>query len=330
VDMAKLKAELKHQHHRRGGGRLRERLFADVDRLAAAGSALAPISNLVSGLSGARRLLESTLGIASERSLPTFRRRTFLDRFGDRPPAVDADEATERVLVFPDTFTNYVDPATGAAAVEVLEAAGCRVRVPTGVAPSGRAAYSTGYLELARERAGRNVEALAPYAADGWAIAFVEPSDAAMFQDEYGDLLDGPEVERVRERAFGVCEFLDVYGLDEGLPVREPAEHLTYHGHCNQKALDRAGHAVAVLRRAGYAVDALDSGCCGMAGSFGYEADHYDLSRAIGRVLFEQVEASPGETVVAPGTSCRTQLADRPGGERPAHPVEKLAEVLAT
>jgi Fe-S oxidoreductase len=149
-----------------------------------------------------------------------------------------------------------------------------------------------------------------------------------MFQDEYRDLLSGEAVESVSANAHGVCEYLDTHRLVEDVTVDSAGESLTYHGHCNQKALNRDHHAVGVLRRAGYAVDPLDSGCCGMAGSFGYEAEHYDLSQAIGEILFEQVDASDGETVVAPGTSCRTQLGDRPGESRPPHPVEKVAEAL--
>ena len=122
--------------------------------------------------------------------------------------------------------------------------------------------------------------------------------------------------------------------LEEGQEVEfdATAETLTYHGHCHQKATKKDHHAVGVLRRAGYEVDALDSGCCGMAGSFGYEAEHYSMSKAIGRILFDQVDDSPGDTVVAPGASCRSQLSDRDGGdteEQPPHPVERLADALA-
>jgi FAD/FMN-containing dehydrogenase/Fe-S oxidoreductase len=328
VDLAKLKAEVKHRHHQRKGASLRERLFADVERLGRVGSALAPLSNWASDLPGARWLGARLLGVAPERSLPTFRRETFVDWFDARGPEVPADGAAHRVVLFPDTFTNYAHPEVGKAAVRVLEAAGVHVAVPD-LGPSGRPAYSLGFLDRARERARANVEALAPRVADGWSVAALEPSDAVVVQDEYRDLLDGPAVDRVADATYGLCGFLDRNRLVEGLPTDAPDEHLTYHGHCNQKALGTDHHAVGVLRRAGYQVDPLDSGCCGMAGSFGYEAEHYDLSQAIGRILFDQVDDSPGDTVVAPGESCRTQLGDRTGHDRPPHPVEKLAEALA-
>jgi FAD/FMN-containing dehydrogenase/Fe-S oxidoreductase len=329
VDLAKLKAEVKHQHHQKEGAGLRERVFADIDAASRLGSALAPLSNLASELPGARRLMEATLGIAADRELPTFTRESLVDWFEERGPRVPEREAEEKVVLFADPYTNYSYPEPGKAAVEILEAAGVHVRVPGELAASGRAAFSMGFLEKARERARSNVEALAPMVEDGWSVVFVEPSDAVMFQDEYLDLLEGRRPEAVAAAAYGLCEYLDRGRLDEAVDWSAPEETLSYHGHCNQKATNRDHHAVGVLRRAGYDVDPLDSTCCGMAGSFGYEAEHYELSKAIGRILFDKVADSPGETVVAPGGSCRSQLGDRDGHDRPPHPVEKLAEALA-
>ncbi|MFB6280599.1 MAG: FAD-binding and (Fe-S)-binding domain-containing protein [Haloferacaceae archaeon] len=331
VDMAKLKAEVKHRHRREAGATptLRDRLFANVDALGRVGSAAAPVSNWLASIPGARRLLERTVGIAADRALPTFARESLVEWFDDRggcrlPPA----EARDQALLFPDTYTNYMYPGPGRAAVRALEAAGVYVRIPGDLAPSGRAAFSTGRLALARERAETNVAALADRVADGWTVLFVEPSDAVMFQDEYRDLLDGPAVEAVADAAHGVMEYADLARLDERLAFDAPDERLAYHGHCNQKALNADHHAVGVLRRAGYGVDPLDTTCCGMAGSFGYEAEHHDLSRAIGRLLFAAVGDSDADGVVAPGASCRSQLADRPDGDRPPHPVEKLAAAV--
>ena len=327
VDLAKLKAEVKHATHENRGVGLRERLFGDVDRMAALGSALAPVSNWLPELPGARAAMERLVGVAADRELPTFRRESLADWFDARGPQVPEAEATDRVLLFPDTFTNYSYPDPGKAAVRVLEAAGVHVRVADGCAPSGRAAFSTGFLDRTRERAAHNVDHLHPYVAEGWSVLFVEPSDAVMFQDEYGDLLDGKPVREVGAAAYGVCEYLDAHRVDERLPLDPSGEALTYHGHCNQKALGRDHHAAALLDRAGYEVEVLDSTCCGMAGSFGYEAEHYDLSQAIGRLLFEKADAAEGR-VVAPGASCRTQLGDRPGASRPPHPIEAVAAAL--
>ncbi|AUX10219.1 FAD/FMN-dependent dehydrogenase [Halalkaliarchaeum desulfuricum] len=326
VDMAKLKTELKHQHHERDGADLRERLFRDIDRWSQLGSRFALLSNLGQKLPGSRTVLSKALGIASDRELPPFKSESLEDWFESRGGCrVPESEATDRVVLFPDTYTNYSYPSAGKAAVEVLETAGVHIEIPDGLAASGRAAFSQGFLDEVCERAETNVSLLAPYVEDGRSIVFTEPSDAVMFQDEYLDLLSGPEVEAVSAASYGVLEYLDVARVDERLSFDAPDEHLTYHGHCNQKATNKDHHAVGVLRRAGYEVDPLDSGCCGMAGSFGYESEHYELSKAIGRILFGQVDESPGEEVTAPGASCRSQLGDRPGADHPPHPIEKVA-----
>ncbi|MES3516579.1 MAG: FAD-linked oxidase C-terminal domain-containing protein [Natronomonas sp.] len=329
VDLAKLKAEVKHEHHEKEGASFRERLFGNIDRYSALGSALAPISNVASKVPGARTIMEKTVGIAADRELPKFSSESLEEWFEARGgAAVPEAEADAKVVLFPDTYTNYSYPEPGKRAVEVLETAGVHIEMPDDLAASGRAAYSMGFLDDARERAEENVEKLRPYVDDGYSIVFVEPSDAVAFQDEYRSLLSGPDVELVSGAAYGIMEYLDRFRLDDSLAFDSPTTSLTYHGHCNQKAVNTDHHAVGVLRRAGYEVDPLDSGCCGMAGSFGYEAEHYDISQAIGRILFRQVEGSPGEEVTAPGGSCRSQLGDRPGAENPPHPIEKIAEAV--
>ena len=332
VDFAKLKAEVKHDYHQEKGTSLRSKLFGNVDTVNALGSAFAPVSNWAQKLPGSDVVAEKVLGIAPERDLPTFSNETLVGWFDERGPGVPLAEADDTVLLFPDTYTNYNYPEPGKAAVELLEAANIHVRVADKdeVAASGRAAFSMGLLDEAEERARTNLDALMPYVEDGWSVLFVEPSDAVMFQDEYVDLLSDDRVEDLAVAAYGVCEYLNTYQVTDGMDFDAPAEYVTYHGHCNQKALNRDHHAAAALSAAGYDVDALDSSCCGMAGSFGYEEEHYELSKAIGEILHEKVEESPGGEVVAPGASCRSQLADDDfEGERPAHPVEKLHDALA-
>ncbi len=372
VDMAKMKAEVTNEYHERHGASLRDRLFANIDEFSALGSRLAPLSNWGTELPGARTVLERAVGIAKDRTLPTFHAESFEEWFEARGGAqVPASDTSRKVLLFPDTYTNYNHPEAGKATVEVLEAAGVHVRLPLGVTDSGRPAYSKGFLGKARAAAEQNVAALAPLVRRNWDVVVVEPSDAVMMQSDYPDLLpaaqreptgtvaageggqkpaadggeqtfglrsssgersesDGGEndVETVAGNTYGVCEYVDRFRLDESMTFDEPGESLTYHGHCHQKATKKDHHAVGVLRRAGYAVDALDSGCCGMAGSFGYEAEHHSMSRAIADVLYEQVDESDGERVVAPGASCRSQLGEHEGRE-PPHPVEKITDTLA-
>ncbi|MFB6178088.1 MAG: (Fe-S)-binding protein, partial [Halobaculum sp.] len=190
---------------------------------------------------------------------------------------------------------------------------------------------SLGFLDAAGERSRAAVEELAPEIDAGRDVVVVEPSEAVMLQSDLLDLhgSEDEQVASVAANSYGLLEYVDTYRLDERIDFAAPAESLTYHGHCHQKATAKDHHAVGVLRRAGYAVDPLDSTCCGMAGSFGYEAEHYEMSLAISDILAEQVTASDGETVTAPGASCRTQLVDREETDaEPPHPVEKVAEAL--
>ncbi|MEF8819566.1 MAG: FAD-linked oxidase C-terminal domain-containing protein [Haloferacaceae archaeon] len=328
VDMAKMKVEVEHEYKQRHGSSLRDKLFKHIHSLSKLGSAFAPLSNLPAKLPGARTLMEKTVGLAADRSLPEFKRTTLVDWFDDRGGSrVSAEEAERTALLFPDTYTTYNKPAAGKAAVEVLEAAGVHVQIPRDVAGSGRPPHSKGFVEAARSVARENVDALAPKVDEGWDVVVVEPSDAVMFQSDYLDLLSGDDVETVAANSYGVLEYVDAFRLDDAFDAAGGAS-LTYHGHCHQKATKKDHHAVGVLRRAGYDVDPLDSTCCGMAGSFGYEAEHYSMSKAIGSILFDQVESSPGEQVVAPGASCRTQLGDEYEASVPT-PVEMVAAALA-
>jgi len=330
VDMAKLKAEVGHEYHQREGVTLRDRLFANVETVLKLGSTFAPLSNWAMSMPGSGWIGEKTVGIARDRTLPSFHRRTFRDRVDARDgPAVAETAAERKALLIADPYTNYSHPDIGEAALDVLEAAGVHVQVPDDVTDSGRPAFSKSMLELARETAEANVAALAPRVRDGWDVVTVEPSDAVMYQLDYLDLLSGDGVEVVAENAYGICEYLDVHGLDADIAFEPPGESIAYHGHCQQKATRKDHHAVGVLRRAGYDVDAVDSGCCGMAGSFGYEAEHRSMSAAIGSILFEQLDDSPATQPVAPGASCRSQLEDYDGTEgEPPHPIEMLAAAL--
>jgi len=198
------------------------------------------------------------------------------------------------------------------------------------VRDSGRPAYSKGFVDTAREEVVENARGLAPQVAAGKDVVLVEPSDAVMFQSDALDLVGADHeareaVETVAENAYGLCEYLDAFRLDENVAWAGDGA-VTYHGHCHQKAEKKDHHAVGVLRRAGYEVDPLDSTCCGMAGSFGYEAEHHSMSMAVGELLFEQVDDSPGERIVAPGASCRSQLSET--DETATHPAEALADAL--
>ncbi|MFW5938442.1 MAG: (Fe-S)-binding protein, partial [Halanaeroarchaeum sp.] len=231
-------------------------------------------------------------------------------------------------IVFADTYTNYSRVDVGKATIRVLEAANVHVQLADRT-DSGRPAYSKSFIGKARETAKENVHALTPRVRKGWDVVFVEPSDAVMAQSDYLDLLEGSDVRTLADNAYGVSEYLDVHDLVENVDWQAPEKVLTYHGHCHQKGTSKDHHAAAVLADAGYEVDELDSGCCGMAGSFGYEAEHHSMSKSVGDIVFDQVEASHGDELTAPGASCRTQFEDSDVAEgQPPHPAEELEAAL--
>jgi Fe-S oxidoreductase len=319
-----------HEYHQEEGVSLRDRIFANVETLLSLGSTFAPLSNWAMKVPGSGLIMEKTIGIASERDLPAFHRNTFEDWMADRGGStVPREEADRKALVVPDPYTNYSHPKVGKAAVRVLEAAGVHVTVPNDVSDSGRPAFSKSMLDHARGTARENVDALEPRVRNGWDIVTMEPSDAVMYQHDYLDLLSGDDVEAVANNAYGVLEYIDIHDLDQEIDFGASERSLAYHGHCHQKSVRKDHHAVGVLRRAGYDVDPLDSGCCGMAGSFGYEDEHLSMSKAIGSILADQAEDSPAEEVVAPGASCRSQLESFDfGDDTPPHPIEKVAAAL--
>ena len=232
-------------------------------------------------------------------------------------------------MLFHDTFVTYNTPEIGRAAVELLEAGGYRV-VLVDRKCCGRPLISKGMLDVAREHAAFNVARLAPYARRGVAIVGLEPSCLLTLKDEYVDLLRTDDAQIVAEESALLEQFL-LRERERGLTLSFAGHgrKALLHGHCHQKAMVGTAPTVAVLRWAGYEVSEVDSGCCGMAGSFGFEREHYDLSVSLGnRRLAPAVKAAPADTdVVAPGISCRQQIAHL-AGRRALHPAEALRRVL--
>ncbi|MDB9279182.1 LUD domain-containing protein [Halorubrum ezzemoulense] len=310
-----------------GGIDLQKRLFGNFDTLAKLGSAFAPLSNWVAEAGAARSVLERTLGVDSRRELPRFERESLVDWFADRGSRVDSDAARERVTLYPDAYTNYVRTERGKAAVRVLESLGVHVDVPA-AGESGRAPLSQGMVATARSNAEAVYESLAPAVAAGRDVVVIEPSDLAMFHREYGRLLPTEEHEALKERSYEVMEY--VYGLlengaDLGALPDGDGERIAYHSHCQQRTLDLEPYTTAVLDDAGFDVVTSDVECCGMAGSFGYKSEYYDLSVDVGETLADQftTDETADRTVVASGTSCLKQL-DALLTRRPAHPVRLL------
>jgi FAD/FMN-containing dehydrogenase/Fe-S oxidoreductase len=327
VDMAKLKYEFLHHYYRANGLPLRNRLFGHIADLNRAGSRFPALANWLAGLAPNRWLMEKLVGVDRRRPLPALAPQTFGDWFGARTPGGTGERG--EVVLFHDTFVDYNTPTIGQAAVRVLESAGYRV-VLVDRKCCGRPMISKGMLAEAREHAVWNVARLAPYAERGVAIVGLEPSCLLTLKDEYVDFLRTDAARAVAKQSALLEQFL-LRERDRGLAMSFAAHgrRVLLHGHCHQKALIGTAPTVAALTWAGYEVSEVDSGCCGMAGSFGFEREHYDISVALGnRRLAPAVTAAPADTeVAAPGVSCRQQI-EHLAGRQARHPAELLAEAL--
>jgi Fe-S oxidoreductase len=325
--MAKLKYEFLAGYHAAHGTPLRARLFGQIHRLNRLGAALAPLSNWVAQSGALRWALERIAGVDHRRPLPHFARPTFdawwKTRNGTRPGEAPAG----RVVLFADTFLRYNYPEIGRAAVQVLERLGYEVLVPD-VTCCGRPMISKGLLATARRQAEENVRRLLPFALAGVPIVGCEPSCILTFRDEVPDLLPGEDTRQLATQTFLVDEFLFRHAQQNGWLAPAAGKRALLHGHCHQKAIVGTRAAVGVLQAAGFEVDVVDSGCCGMAGSFGFEREHYDISLAMGerRLLPTVRQAPPDVEIVAMGVSCRQQIAHGTG-RRAKHLVELLAEI---
>lgn len=332
VDMAKLKAEVLQAYYDKRGAPLRARLMGRIAGVNRWSVPLAPIVNWTLGNPFARFLLDRFLGIDKRRRLPPLVAPTFEERFRARAAAGSAVPRRGEVLFLNDTFTNFHYPEIGEAAVRVLEVAGFGVEIAeTGCC--GRPMISHGLLREGQRLARENVERLAPAIEAGVPIVGVEPSCLLTFRDEYPDLVPGEMARRLAENSYMLEEFL----LNEhlrgalSLPFRRGAsQKALFHGHCHQKALVGTGASRAVLDLVpGLEVSQIASGCCGMAGSFGYEKEHFDISLAIGETkLFPALrEAAEDAVTIANGVSCRQQIAAGTGREA-LHIAQVLADAL--
>ena len=335
VDMASLKSEFLAHYQKVHGTPLRSRVFGAIRLLNRVGAATAPLSNAPGRIPMLRRTLEATLGIAAQRPLPQFERDTLIRWFSRRDTPAGPSPRGE-VVFLADSFTSFTEPAIGRACVELLELAGWRVHLHS-QGCCGRSSLSKGLLDQARSMAVAMVDRLAPYAQRGVPIVGCEPSCVLSLRDEYLDLVpDHPNVRTVADQVRLVPELL-VQAIDDGDLRLDPASVLSgrrivLHGHCHEKAVTGTKASLDLLHRIpGATVEEIDAGCCGMAGSFGFEAEHYALSMRIGGLrLFPSLAREDSDVVVAAtGVSCRQQIAH--GTSRTArHPVELVRTALSS
>lgn len=310
--------------------------FGRYDLFGKWGVRLAPLSNWASRLKGNRALMESIFGVDGRRELPAFATNTLAHIAQQATPAKAPNRG--RVALFPDIFTNYGSPERGQAAIEVFRKMGIEV-VLTKVSADGRASLSQGLIQTAKKQAEKTSKILLKHIREGRELVVVEPSALAMFRLDNRHFLERDTFEEIRAHSFEAVEYLWRVLQDRQLEAQDffPASlhplgtRLFYHSHCQQKTIGAAEPTEALLRAAGFDVATSQVECCGMAGSFGYKKEFYELSMAVGEDLFDQVRAAELDggprTLVATGISCQEQL--HAGFKRKVfHPMELIAEVM--
>ena len=329
VDMAKLKYEFLDHYHREHGVPLRSRLFANINALNRLGSRYAPISNWLAGTGLGKSLASTFLGIAPQRQQPVFASQSLPQWFAQRTRNGHGAKYGA-VALYNDTFMNYNYPEIGIAAVEVLEAAGYSVELVDGGC-CGRPMISKGLLNEARERANANIDTLYAYAERGIPIVGCEPSCLLTLRDEYPEFVADDRAKTVAENSFLIDEFLaqarSAGKLD--LQFSDVSRNVMFHGHCHQKAITGADDSMFLLNLPpGYQAELINAGCCGMAGSFGFEKEHYDISMQIGGLsLFPAIKAKPDWEVAVMGVSCRQQV-EHGAGRHARHLIEVLRDAV--
>ncbi len=335
VDVAKLKAEFLQQYYDANGVPFRSRLIANFSKTAQLGALVPGLYNFVMTQPFISKVIKKLSGFATERSMPLMHTTTLKKWYKIHQSKNKIQNPIGKVFLFCDEFTNYNDTEIGIKAILLLEKLGYEVIIPKHE-ESGRAWLSKGLLRAAKKIANKNIELLKNSISDETPLIGIEPSAILTFRDEYIDLATDENLEAAKalsKNVFLIDEFIATAierGQISNQYFSKEKRKIMLHGHCQQKALSSVASSKKILSfPENYSVEIIPSGCCGMAGSFGYEKEHYDISMKIGElVLFPAVRNQAAEIIIAaPGTSCRHQIKD--GTTKKAlHPVEVLFEAL--
>ena len=335
VDMAKLKAEFMQHYYDANGVPFRSKLIANFSKISKFGSLFPALYNFGATTPGISHLIKKGAGFALKRSMPTLHKTTLQKWYRRHKVGNDNTSGKRKVYLFCDEFTNYNDTLIGITAIALLERLGYEVEIPSHV-DSGRASLSKGLIREGKKIANQNISMLAGLVTEQTPLIGIEPSAILTFRDEYIDLATDENFEAAKKlsrNVFLIDEFI-ASEIDKGIIKKEQftkeAKTIKLHGHCQQKAWGALSSSVKTLSfPENYKVETIPSGCCGMAGAFGFEKEHYDISMKIGElVLFPTIRQQPEDVIIAaPGTSCRHQIKD--GTQRHAlHPVEVLFNAL--
>ena len=335
VDVAKLKAEFLQHYYDDNGAPLRSKLIANIGKINYIGSFIPSVTNLFLSNRYIAPIIMKAIGFEAKRSMPTLYKATLDNWFRKNKPSAEAGQNHGKVYLFNDEFTRFNDTEIGIKTILLLTKLGFEVAIPKHL-ESARTYLSKGFLRKAKVIANKNIRFLDPIINEKTPLVGIEPSAILTFRDEYPDLAEPmlkEAADKLAKNSFTIEEFL-FKAFNEGKisrdQFRDDEKELLYHGHCQQKSIAGTKEALGILSiPKGFRVKEIPSGCCGMAGSFGYEKEHYQLSMKVGElILFPMVRNSKPDTIiVASGTSCRHQIKD--GTAKDAkHPVELLFEML--
>jgi len=336
--MAKLKAEFTQHYYDANGVPLRSKMIAKFGTISKLGSIFPALYNFGATAPGISSMVKGFAGFAQKRSMPTLYKTTLLKWYNRHKSGVGSREsvAGRRVYLFCDEFTNFNDTEIGIKAILLLEKLGYQVEIPQHE-ESGRASLSKGLIREGKKIANKNISLLSKIISSNTPLVGIEPSAILTFRDEYIDLADDNNVEAAKslsKNVFMIDEFIALE-IERGNITKEQftkeKKLIKFHGHCQQKAWGAVNPSVRTLSfPENYSVETIPSGCCGMAGSFGFEKEHYEISMNIGElVLLPTVRKQPEDVIIAaPGTSCRHQIKDGTG-RKALHPVEILYNALA-
>ncbi len=330
VDVAKMKTEYLAQYKYRNGFSLRDRIFGKIHSISKFTTHVPSLANYTAHLAPVRKLM-NFIGVSPERTLPSYSNERFSKWYSHRNTADSSAETKEKVLYFHDTWTEFFYPEIGRAAVNILENLGYDVEVAFKRECCGRPMLSKGMVKEARELASRNIEILGDYVQRGIPVVGTEASCISALKDDYLSLVPSEMTEKLSAQSFMLDEFIikTVYEKGRDLKFNVPEGKVLFHGHCHQRSLSGISKTLEFLGHCGFNIDESYATCCGMAGSFGYEQEHYDISRKIGEErLFPAVrELDDKDIVCIAGISCLEQI-EHFTGRKPVHLATLIADCL--
>jgi len=335
VDVAALKAEFQYQYQKANGKSLRSKAFANNAQMNRMASMVPGLANFLFTNKITSGIAKKMMGVAPQRSLPKLSKQSLWSYYQKHKLELEVSDPIKTVYLFNDEFTNFLDAKIGIDALELLSKLNYRVKIIENH-ESGRGHISKGFLEEAKVLANKNIDIFKDLISSETPLIGIEPSAILSFRDEYLRLAEDPSAaEKFSKNCFIIEEFLKneiAAGNIKASSFTSEEKIIKIHAHCHQKALSNSAVTFDILNLPkNYKVTIISSGCCGMAGSFGYEKEHYEISMNIGeQSLFPAVRKSPSETIIAAnGTSCRHQIFD--GTKREAkHPVSVLREALGS